>query len=104
MHRKQSATEHYIGNIVLQHHAAFCNVNNSPFNSDIDAGLLRGRKGSSGHYTPANIIRVNYPISTETDLICFNAQVLLSTRDQKWASENIQLLTSSTQHLAELGP
>lgn len=70
MCRKQSATEHYIGNIVLQHHAAFCHVNHSPFNNDIDAKLLRGRKGSSGHYTPANIIRVNYPISTETDLIC----------------------------------
>lgn len=69
MCRKQSATEHYIGNIVLQHHAAFCHVNHSPFNSDIDAKLLRGRKGSSDHCTPANIIRVNYPISTETDLI-----------------------------------
>jgi len=69
MCRKQSATKHYIGNIVLQLHAAFCHVNHSPFNSDIDARLLRGGKGSSDHYTPANIIRVNYPISTETELL-----------------------------------
>lgn len=69
MCRKQSAIEHYIGNIVLQHHAAFCHAIHSPFGSDIDASLLRERKGSSDHSTPANIIRVNYPISTETDLV-----------------------------------
>lgn len=69
MCRKQPATEHYIGNTVLWHPAAFCHVNHSPFNNDSDAELLRGGKGSSDHYTPANIIRVNYPISTKTDLI-----------------------------------
>lgn len=109
MCRKQPATEHYIGNTVPWHPAAFCHVNHSPFNNDMDAGLLRGGEGSSDHYTPANIIRVNYPISTETDLIREQGASMLfkccfSTGDQKWAQENIQLLTTSTQHPAALGP
>lgn len=65
--RRQSTIEHFIGNTVIQWHAAFCHVDHSPFNSDIDARLLWGRKGSSAHYIAANIIRVNYPISTETN-------------------------------------
>lgn len=69
-------------------------------------------EGKAVLYIAANIIRVNYPISTETNHRFLTHEQRASIFSKyhfqlaitKWVYEDIQLLTKSTKHLAELGP